>query len=99
MSEEKYQDKTAEQVKAERFGTNPEDFICVDDIIIASIKQEKGQALFIGTHTRVDIEIAQSRLNYKLFQCYQYMDAEMARNNKPLVQTASKSPIDYARSN
>ena len=94
-------EKSPEQIKAERlerFTSNPDDFVCTDDLICAVIKGPKGMTVYLGTCTRNEYEIAQSRLNYKINKVFDYIEAEFMAKNKSVIQTANgKSPIDFAR--
>ena len=62
-----------------RHFTNPEKFVEVDKLVMAIIKTDKGLATFLGSHTRVDYEVAISRLNHKVSQTFNFMDMEMMK--------------------
>lgn len=95
--------KTAEQLRAEKvaaFNADPDKFFSVDDIIIGCIRTEKGIATAFGQCTRVDMEIALSRLTYKTHQAWGMMDVQremVARQEKNIIVPGSISPVDFAR--
>jgi hypothetical protein len=65
--------------KIRKFGEDPDKFICLDDLIVGAIKTERGIAIYLGENSRIDFEIVQSRINYKLAEAYRYMDMEAAK--------------------
>lgn len=70
-------------LKKARFEKDPDDFIHVDDIVMAVIRGENSLGTIHGAAKRFEMEQALSRLQYKTFQIFMGMDAEnMARAMK-----------------
>lgn len=94
--------KTPEELKKEKeakFFADPDKFICVDDIIMASVRTEHGLSTLHGACTRVDMEVALTRLNYKTYQIMQAMDMQntiKAEEAKKKIITG-KGVVDFAR--
>lgn len=64
--------------KLEKYKADPSKFICIDDLIFGIIKTDKGMATYLGEYSRIDFEIALSRLNYKVNEAFRIMDIESA---------------------
>lgn len=76
------QSSEAVLTKAEQFAKEPDKFINIEDLVVGVLKTEKGMATFIGSHTRVDYEVALARLQHKLFQTFNFMDMEFAKKSQ-----------------
>lgn len=64
--------------KEEKFKKYPDSFICVDDVIMASIRTENGISTLHGACQRIEMEIALTRLQYKTFNIMMSMDMQNA---------------------
>lgn len=68
--------------------TNVDKFVPVEKLILAMVKTDKGVATCIGEFARTDMEIALTRMNYKVNQAFQMMDMAYLReqaNEKRIV--------------
>lgn len=74
MDETKEQTEPTEMTKAEKFAKNPDNFIDVNDIIMACVRTEHGCSTLHGACKRMEMEIALTRLNYKTNNIFMTMD-------------------------
>lgn len=70
--------KTPEQVKADKFATEPNKFFHEDDIVMAVLKSESGMMTCHGAVTRMELEQALARITYKTMMVFQHMDMKNA---------------------
>ena len=76
---------TAEELKKKAFESNPDNFVCVDDLIIAVQRTDHGVETLVAPTSREELEIALSRITH---QCYGIFNAM-----SHAAQKASKSRI------
>ena len=91
-------EKTAEQLAEEKkakFLENPNNFVDLDDVVVACIKTDRGIATYVGACTRNELEIGQSRVNYKLHNVYMGMEAKAAQDK--IVTPKKGGIINFAR--
>lgn len=88
------QEETLEQ-KVERFKANPDNWVCLDDLILGAIKIKEGViGTRIGSFTRGEIETACIRLQFKAFQIFQAIEmAEYQKHNKIIHPGNNKGGI------
>lgn len=84
MSDNNGHEKSAEELRAEKvaaFNENPDRFVSMDELVIAIRKGNKGMETWLGPFTRVDFEVALSRITYNVHKVFQAMDAKAAMDN------------------
>lgn len=80
----------AEKLKKELFDKHPEEFVHVNDIVIAALKSEHGIGVMIGACNRQDMELALVRIQYRGFSLFQQMEIQQAmKREKEGILTAS----------
>lgn len=65
-----------------RHYANPEKFVDVNKVIACAVKMEKGIGILLGSQTRIDYEIALTRINHKVYQTLNFMDMEMVKKSR-----------------
>lgn len=87
-------DKTPEQIKAEKikkFSENPDQFVDLDDVIIATIHTSKGMGLYTGPKlTRGDIEKSFAKISHVLHQIMALMDMQDDKEREGKIITGNK---------
>lgn len=78
MSHKEIEEETEKVAEHRRrlkeFEDKPENFIHVDEIVIAAVRMEKRIVIFTGAVNRTEMEIALTRVNYKVMQMFTEMD-------------------------
>lgn len=69
---------TALKIKKELFEKDPDNFIHVDEIVIAALRSEHGIGVMIGKCSRQDMELALTRISYRGFSLFQQMEIQQA---------------------
>ena len=90
------QEKTPEQLKRERFETNPEEFYHQSDIILGAVKHNESIAIVTGAVPRSQIEIALTRLTFKVFSMFQMLEMQKIASeieNESKIVTPQKGGI------
>lgn len=64
----------AKALKEAQFAKDPDQFIHVDDIIVAALRAEHGFGIAIGRCQRPEMEMCLTRLQYKVYQLFQDLD-------------------------
>lgn len=91
-------EKTALEIKQEKFKENPDNFVSLDDLIIGIMKTEKGYAHYIGNVSRIDLEIALSRIHFKIFEALKYLEIEAAASKKSdIIKPPSNGILKFAK--
>lgn len=81
--------------KKELFDKKPDEFIHVDDIVIAALKSEHGIGVMIGKCSRQDMELALVRVQYRGFSLFQQMEIQQmmkAESEKKIVTAPGAKP-------
>lgn len=86
---------TALKSKKELFEENPEEFIHVNDIVIAALKSEHGIGVMVGACGRQDMELASVRIQYRVFSLFQQIEIQQAmkREKEGIVKPPSAGKI------
>lgn len=82
------------KTKEELFKSNPEEFIHINDIVVAALKSEHGIGVMIGKCTRQDMELASVRVSYRVFSLFQQMEIQqmMQAEKEKKIVTAPGTP-------
>ena len=81
--------------RKELFEKHPEEFVHVDDIVIAALKSEHGIGVMIGKCNRQDMELASVRVSYRIFSLFQQMEIQQmmkAESEKKIVTAPGAKP-------
>ena len=78
---------TPEELKKQTFESNPDQFINIDDLIIAVKKVDKGIETLVAPTSREQLEISLSRVTHHCFGIFNAMSNADQQANKPKIQT------------
>lgn len=84
------------KLKKELFEKHPEEFVHVDEMVIAALKGEHGIGVMIGKCTRQDMELASVRISYRIFSLFQQMEIRNmmeAEKEKKIVTAPTSGKI------
>lgn len=96
-------DVSPEQVKANKFAKDPSQFIDIDDIVMAVVRQPSGTLSTLhGACQRVEMELSLTRLTYKTMQIFQTMDMQNAmkaveKDKKIITGLDMRNPFTRAK--
>lgn len=77
------------------FNKHPEQFVHVDELVIGALKDVNGSiGVIIGKCTRQDMELAYTRINYRVFSLFQQMEIQQAikREKEGIVTAPGAKP-------
>lgn len=103
MSDNNGHQRTPEEMKADKiakFNDNPDNFVCIEDIVLGFVKEEGRQGVFAGRFSRGDIKSAHAELDYKYMRTMMLIEAEMAEEVQSKIISPGKpimTPVDFAR--
>lgn len=67
------------EIKSRKFTENPDNFICIDDVILGAIRSNNGSiGIMHGVCKRTELEIALTRVNYKTNSLFMMLDTQNA---------------------
>ena len=66
----------ARKEKEKRFFENPDEFIDMKDIVVAVFKKEGKMTCLLSKASRVDLQRAQSEVNFRVFQTLTSMEIQ-----------------------
>lgn len=81
MSEEIKPEKT----KAELFAEAPDRFVNMDDLVVATLRTEKGMSIYVNPHSRAELIKAKAEVEVALLREIFALDA-MAASEKKIVK-------------
>ncbi len=89
----------AAKLKEELFYKHPEEFVHVDEIVVAALKSEHGIGVMIGKCTRQDMELASVRIGYRIFSLFQQMEIQqmMKAEQEKKIVTAPGVPTSSGK--
>lgn len=91
MSEED-NGKTSEQLlaeKKEKFNTEPERFVDMDNLIVAVARTPRGISHYIGSAARSELNIAKSEVQFQIDKVLGLLEA--GKNEKRIITGGSKT--------
>lgn len=89
----------SDKIKKELFDKNPDEFIHVDDIVVAALKSEHGIGVMIGKCQRQEMELALVRISYRGFSMFQQMEIQqmMKAESEKKIVTAPGTPTSAGK--
>lgn len=87
------------QEKIARFNENPDNFVCIEDIVLGFVKEDGRIGVFAGNFSRGEIKNAHAELDYKYIKTMMLIEAEMAEESPKIINPGQPimSPVDFAR--
>ena len=77
--------KTPEELKKQAFEANPDDFININELIIAVKKKGNLLETLIGSVSRTELEIALMRITHQCFGVFNAMSHAQQQANAPKI--------------
>jgi len=97
MSENPQEVNKPELSKEERFKTNPDRWVCLDDLVIALLRTEQGLAMLCNPHDRKEAIMAKGECDAVLTKMILKMDIVVDEKRRGNIVTPKHGILDAAR--
>lgn len=94
MSDNGKTEEQKRQEKIDQFNANPDDFICLEDIIVGYIRKDNQRGVTVGKATRSDLILGKGEVEHRVNAILAQMDYQMMQANKSkIIQPGFKGGV------